>query len=194
LQDPEVARQSPLPAASVLPRWGEAGSSASGRESYRPAHGVPREVPGRGDGGYPDQIGIGVGCLQIQAGGSTLSIGNRRSLGLVDVASPAGSCSGILVAPSMVLTATHCLDLAAPANNTFSAPRTNGVLDIRAGGVVSVWARPTSVSSLCKHRMSCSSGRASRGRWSAVQRSRPSSTSPPPATGEGLPGMRPLPG
>ena len=70
-------------------------------------------------------------------GGSTLSIGNRRSLGLVDVASPGVACSGILVAPSMVLTATHCLDLAAPSNNTFSAPRTNGGMDIRSGGVVS---------------------------------------------------------
>src|SRR5687767_10579237 len=69
-------------------------------------------------------------------GGTTLSVATRRSLGLVDVGGPVG-CSGMLITPHWVITASHCVDLTVPSNNSFSIPRADGVLETRIGGVVS---------------------------------------------------------
>jgi hypothetical protein len=66
-------------------------------------------------------------------GGSAISGPTRRLLGLVD----ANGCSGSIIAPDWVMTASHCIDFQSPSANQFSIPRPNGTLETRVGQVVS---------------------------------------------------------
>ena len=66
-------------------------------------------------------------------GGSTISAATRRLLGLVD----ANGCSGSIIAPDWVMTASHCIDFQSPSANQFAIPRPNGTNEIRVGQVVS---------------------------------------------------------
>lgn len=87
-----------------------------------------------GCGAEPGQIEETASTEAEIIGGSAVSIATRRSIGLVNVNN---GCSGSLITPHWVITATHCLDLARPANNSFSIPRTDAGLDTRIGAVVS---------------------------------------------------------
>jgi Trypsin len=67
-------------------------------------------------------------------GGSAISVTTRRAFGLLDVSS---GCSASLISPDWALTATHCLNLANPTLNGFSAPRLDGAVDTRQGVALS---------------------------------------------------------
>jgi hypothetical protein len=91
-------------------------------------------LPLAGCGDLPDGTEETVEAASPIIGGSLLSVATRRSLGLGETQ---GGCSGSLITPHWAMTATHCVNLASPSQNTFSIPRPDGVLETRVGQVVS---------------------------------------------------------
>jgi hypothetical protein len=83
-------------------------------------------------GPVDDDIDVGVDVTHGEIiGGSLTSVATRRSLGLVDFTSTAGSSSGALLTPDWVITAAHAVDWTTPANNIAQIPRADGTLDQR---------------------------------------------------------------
>lgn len=91
-----------------------------------------------------DDADLGTQQNQI-IGGGNVSEQTRHDMGLVDVASAKGNCSGSLFDTSWVITATHCIDFDTISGNTFGVPRAPPRAASRrvARAAPSAWTRAT---------------------------------------------------